>query len=129
MGLPPFWAIYFANSSGDNPTIHRHCCMIERFFPNKKKYFFKFTMLRMALKLTIVRLATGHPVCFHNKTPNLGQFWRVLDWKILVYFTTIGNILWPLGIFCGHLVYFLPFWYFVPRKIWQPCCHLSPKDK
>jgi hypothetical protein len=21
---------------------------------------------------------------------------------------------------CGHLVYFLPFWYVVPRKIWQP---------
>jgi hypothetical protein len=32
-------------------------------------------------------------------------------------------------IFCGHLVYFVVcnlvyfflFWYFVPRKIWQPC--------
>jgi hypothetical protein len=23
----------------------------------------------------------------------------------LVYFTTIGNILWPFGIFCGNLVY------------------------
>jgi hypothetical protein len=22
---------------------------------------------------------------------------------------------------CGHLVYFPPFWYVVPRKIWQPC--------
>jgi hypothetical protein len=38
----------------------------------------------------------------------------------LVYFTAIGNILWPFDIFCGNLVYFPPFWYFGPRKIWQP---------
>jgi hypothetical protein len=31
----------------------------------------------------------------------------------LVCFTAIGNILWSLGIFCGHLVYFSPFWYVV----------------
>jgi hypothetical protein len=39
----------------------------------------------------------------------------------LVYFTAIGNILFPFGIFCGNLVYFSPFWYFGPRKIWQLC--------
>jgi hypothetical protein len=44
---------------------------------------------------------------------NLGIFY-----DHLVYFTAIGNILWP---FCGNLVYFSPFWYFGPRKIWQPC--------
>jgi hypothetical protein len=38
----------------------------------------------------------------------------------LVYFTAIGNILWPFGMFCDHLVYFPLFWYVVPRKIWQP---------
>jgi hypothetical protein len=38
----------------------------------------------------------------------------------LVYFTAIGNISRPFGIFCGHLTYFSPFWYIVPRKIWQP---------
>jgi uncharacterized oligopeptide transporter (OPT) family protein len=27
----------------------------------------------------------------------------------LVYFTAIGNILWPFGIFCGNWVYFFPF--------------------
>jgi hypothetical protein len=47
---------------------------------------------------------------------NLGIFY-----DHLVYFTAIANILWPFGIFCGQLVYFSPFWYFVPRKIWQPC--------
>jgi hypothetical protein len=49
-------------------------------------------------------------------------------------FMAIWNILWPFGIFCGHLVYFVtiwyisrafgtfsPFWYVIPRKIWQPC--------
>jgi hypothetical protein len=43
-------------------------------------------------------------------------------------------ILWPFGQFSGHFVYFMalklilwsfgifsPFWYIVPRKIWQPC--------
>jgi hypothetical protein len=39
----------------------------------------------------------------------------------LVYFTAIGNILWPFGIFCGNLVYLSAFWNFGPRKIWQPC--------
>jgi hypothetical protein len=46
---------------------------------------------------------------------NLGIFY-----DHLIYFTVIGNILWPFGIFRGRLVYFSPFWYFVPRKIWQP---------
>jgi hypothetical protein len=35
----------------------------------------------------------------------------------LVYFTAIGNILWPFGIFCGNLVYFPPFWYFGPKNL------------
>jgi hypothetical protein len=47
---------------------------------------------------------------------NLGIFY-----DNLVYFTAIINILWPFGIFWGNLVSFPPFWYFEPRKIWQPC--------
>jgi hypothetical protein len=43
----------------------------------------------------------------------------------LVYFTVIGNILRPFGLFCGHLLYFSPFWYVVPRKIWQSCWRVS----
>jgi hypothetical protein len=35
---------------------------------------------------------------------------------ILVYFTPIGNILWPFGIFCDKLVYFSTFWYFWTQK-------------
>jgi hypothetical protein len=33
---------------------------------------------------------------------------------ILVYFIAIWS-------FYGHLVYFSPYWYVAPRKIWQPC--------
>jgi hypothetical protein len=29
----------------------------------------------------------------------------------LVYFMVIGYILWPFGIFYGHLVYFMAIWY------------------
>jgi hypothetical protein len=38
----------------------------------------------------------------------------------LEYFMEIWDILWPFGTFCIHLVHFFPFWYHVPRKIWQP---------
>jgi hypothetical protein len=42
-------------------------------------------------------------------------------------FVVILSILRPTGIFYGHLVHFVviwyifPFWYIVPRKIWQSC--------
>jgi hypothetical protein len=54
-------------------------------------------------------------VCFQTKNPNLGKFWGVLQWKILVYFMTIWSILRPLEIFYGHLVYFVVIWYISPR--------------
>jgi hypothetical protein len=37
----------------------------------------------------------------------LGKFWRVLQWKML----PCWYILWPFGIFYGHLVYFMAIWY------------------
>jgi hypothetical protein len=52
---------------------------------------------------------------------------RGIFYDRLVYFTAIGNILWPFGIVCGHLVFLPPFWDLEPRKIWQPwsqhCVH------
>jgi hypothetical protein len=39
---------------------------------------------------------------------------------LLVHFTVFCYILWTFGIVRGNLVYFPPFWYFAPRKIWQP---------
>jgi hypothetical protein len=74
---------------------------------------------------------------FKTKNPNLGKFWRVLQWKVLVYFMAIWSILWlfgigilwlfgigilwPYGIDYGNLLHFPQFWYVLPRKIWQPC--------
>jgi hypothetical protein len=42
----------------------------------------------------------------------------------LVYTTAILYILWSFCIFYG---YFFPFWYFLPRKIWQPWQCVSQK--
>jgi hypothetical protein len=49
-------------------------------------------------------LSTGHlnqgcqMVCFQTKNPNLGKFWRVLDWKMFIC------------IFYGHWEYFMEIW-------------------
>jgi hypothetical protein len=48
-------------------------------------------------------------VCFQTKNPNLVKFGRVLQWKMMVYFWTLGPfcyILWTFGIVRGNLVYF-----------------------
>jgi hypothetical protein len=62
---------------------------------------------------------------FQTQNPNLGKFWRVLQWKMLVYILAIWSILQLSGIFCGHFWYnvwsfgiFLPFWYNVHMVIW-----------
>jgi hypothetical protein len=45
-------------------------------------------------------------VYFQTQNPNLGKFWRVLQWKMLVYFIAIWSIFRPFGIFCGTFVIF-----------------------
>jgi hypothetical protein len=47
--------------------------------------------------------------------PNLGKFWRALDWKMLMYFMAIWNILQRFGIFYDHQVHFVFIWYIFPR--------------
>jgi hypothetical protein len=42
---------------------------------------------------------------FQTKNPNLGQFLRDLQWKLLVYFMAIWPILRPFDTFNGYLVY------------------------
>jgi hypothetical protein len=56
-------------------------------------------------------------VCFQTKNPNLGKFWRVFEWKMLVYFRDTWSILRSFVIFYGHLVYFPPFWYLVQKNL------------
>jgi hypothetical protein len=50
-----------------------------------------------------------------TKNPNLGNFWKVLKWKVLVYRIAICYILWPFGIYYGHFVYFVVVWYIFSR--------------
>jgi hypothetical protein len=50
-------------------------------------------------------------VSFQTKRPNLGIFWRTLEWKLLLY---ILVILWPLGTSYG---YFVAIWYIFPRLV------------
>jgi hypothetical protein len=69
---------------------------------------------------------TGKQGCqmgyFKTKNPNFGKFWRSLDWKMLIYFMAIWNILWsfgigilrPFGIIYGRLVYVIVIWYIFP---------------
>jgi hypothetical protein len=94
-------------------------------------------------RLLLFQFRPEHKGCqmvwFQTKNINLGIFLRAFEWKRLVYFMAINNILQLLGIFCGILVYFVIIWYIlwyfgtlcdnlaifpvlvvVPRKIWQP---------
>jgi hypothetical protein len=51
----------------------------------------------------------------------LGIVWRTLKWKMLLYYICIHlSYFMPFCILYGHLIYISPFWYVVPRKIWQP---------
>jgi hypothetical protein len=47
-------------------------------------------------------------VYFQTKNPNLGKFWRILQWTMLVYCVAIWAILRPLDIF-------LAIWYISSR--------------
>jgi hypothetical protein len=67
----------------------------------------------LSTTLEVFKLHQGcQMVCL--KKSNLGKFWRVLQWKMLlpifyghlVSYKTVWYILWPFGICCGHLVYF-----------------------
>jgi hypothetical protein len=79
----------------------------------------------LASDLTIT---TGLPDgLFLNRNPHLDKFLRALDWKMLIYFMAIWNILRPFGKFYEHMALFeliwynfFRLWYHVPRKIWQP---------
>jgi hypothetical protein len=58
-------------------------------------------------------------VCFQTKIPNLGKFWKVLQWKRLVYFMDIWSILLSFSIFYEHLVYFVEIWYIFPVLVFR----------
>jgi hypothetical protein len=74
-------------------------------------------------------------VCFQTKNPNLGKFWRALEWKMLVYFMLIRNIFRSFGICYGHLVMLCQFGIFslvlvyCMKKSGNPGCHTSISEK
>jgi hypothetical protein len=49
-------------------------------------------------------------VSFQTQNPNLGKFWRALDWKMLIDFKAIWNILQAFGMFYDHLEHFVFIW-------------------
>jgi hypothetical protein len=51
-------------------------------------------------------------VYFQTKNAILGQFCRALDWKMLIYFMAIWNIMETFGLIYDHLVHFVFIWYF-----------------
>jgi hypothetical protein len=52
---------------------------------------------------------------FQTKNPNLGKFWRVLQWRMLVYVMAIWSISPQFGRSCGHSIYFTVIWYVFSR--------------
>jgi hypothetical protein len=50
-----------------------------------------------------------------------GRCWYFLWPFCLFYGQTLSG---TFDTFCGLLVHFFPFWYVVPKKIWQPCTQL-----
>jgi hypothetical protein len=53
-------------------------------------------------------------VWFQTKDPNLGKNFRASEWKMLIYFMAIWNILWIFGVFFDHSVYFVLIWCIFP---------------
>jgi hypothetical protein len=50
---------------------------------------------------------------------NVGIFNGHLEYFLAIYVVCILFV-WPFGVVCGPLVYFSRFGMFGPRKIWQP---------
>jgi hypothetical protein len=54
---------------------------------------------------------------FETNNSDLGKFWRVLQWKMVVYYLAIRSIFRLYRILCGHLVYFMVIWYIFFRFV------------
>jgi hypothetical protein len=55
-------------------------------------------------------------VYFQTQNPNLDKFWKTLEnVENVGIFMPIWNMLWPFGIYYGHLVYYVVIWYIFHR--------------
>jgi hypothetical protein len=68
---------------------------------------FKVPLLPLSIKIGRLSSQGCQMVCFQTQNPNLGKFWRALDWNMFMYFIAVLNILWRFGIFYDHLVHFV----------------------
>jgi hypothetical protein len=94
----PNWEIWFENKPSGNPGVVR--------FPGLGSH------PSFAAPTVTPTLRPGLPDCiFSNKNPSLGEYLRILQWKMCVYFINIWPILRPIGIFYAHFVYFTVIWY------------------
>jgi hypothetical protein len=88
--------LWFTNFKKDHifsEQLRNHCagkCRFESFGKSTKIVFSFFSW---------VSIKGCQVVCFQTKNPNLGKFWRALDWKKWIYFTVIRNILRIFGNF------------------------------
>jgi hypothetical protein len=53
---------------------------------------------------------------FPTKNPNLGKFWRDLQWKMLVYFMAMWSILRPFCLLCSCC---MVIWYIFPVLVYS----------
>jgi hypothetical protein len=54
-------------------------------------------------------------VYFQTKSPDLGNFWKVFQWKMSVYFTNImSNLHTAKWLFSGHFVHLVVIWHIYP---------------
>jgi hypothetical protein len=64
--------------------------------------YLKRVQLEKGSAIQYVRTWLPDGFCFQTKNTNLGKFWRVLQWKLLVYFVAIWK-------------HFMVIWYIFPR--------------
>jgi hypothetical protein len=88
------WGIRYQIQQGVNPTIGSYTAS-EVTIRSQGRYENLNIFLYILISSNLLQHQGCQMVCFQTKNPNLGKFWRVLQWKILVYFMTIWSILRP----------------------------------
>jgi hypothetical protein len=111
----PKWDFWFENTPSGNPDLH---------LQNRRRLLRVHHLLLSGLGLAGIRAfqAVVHggdgEAQDKQEDESVAEAGEVNEiWNI---FTDIRNILRLFGTLCVHLVHFFRFWYYVPRKIWQP---------
>jgi hypothetical protein len=111
---------FFAKKTHKKITpTNKNRCRLSLFYIFSRFFFLchtflwkQFCPLFIARKKAVYKVWPGLPDgYFQTKNPNLGIFWRALDWKMFLYFMAVSNILRTFEIFYDHLVHFVSIWY------------------